>query len=187
VVKTAIMRSFNTSKSLAGITAVFLLLVLPLTTPASVARSLTPNDLVAHSAVILVGRCEESRSGWNASRTQIVTRARYTVAQTVKGSAAMEVTVESLGGIVDGVGMYVPGMPSFDPGADEVLFLVPSGSGRFRVAGMAQGKFRITMTSSRTVVSRDLQGLELLGAPDRRLADGQGLASLLSGVRAAMR
>jgi hypothetical protein len=181
------MRSLTLSKSLTRVCAAVLMLLVPAVCPASIARRMSLSELTGLSTVIAIGRCEEARSHWNPTHTQIVTRARYAVANTVKGTLPAEITVETLGGVVDGVGMYVPGVPSFHPGADEVLFLVRSGTGSYRVVGMAQGQFRISIVDSRTIVSRELRGLELLGAPDRRLADGKALSSLMREVRSALR
>jgi hypothetical protein len=177
----------NVVKASIGLFSLLAALLAPGACPASVARRLTLSELVEVSTVIAIGRCEETRAQWNPARTQIVTRARYTVASAIKGSPSSEITVETLGGVADGVGMFVPGVPSFHAGADEILFLVRSGAGPYRVAGMAQGQFRISIAGARTIVSRDLRGLELLGAPDRRLADGQSLATLLREVRVELR
>ncbi len=150
---------------------------------ASVARRLTLEDLADHATNIVVGHCAGVESRWNDDHTQIVTVARYDVADDLKGELRGSVEVESLGGEVGDIGMYVPGMPAFVSGADEVLFLSP-GKGTFEVVGMAQGQFRISFPAASTspIVRRPLSGLELLGADDARLSDGS-LSSFIRVIR----
>jgi hypothetical protein len=153
---------------------------------ASVARRMTLEELVAGATNVVVGRCIGFESAWTDDRSRIVTTARYAVAQDLVGEAAGEVMVETLGGEVDGVGMYVAGMPTFETGRDEVLFLRARGDEPFAVVGMAQGQFRIGFPTATAapIVERRFEGLELVGPDDSRLAS-QSLSRFLRTIRAA--
>lgn len=153
---------------------------------ASIARRLGLEELVAASTNVVVGRCVGVESAWTADRSRIVTTARFAVAQDLVGDAAGEVLVETLGGEVGGMGMYVAGMATFEVGRDEVLFLTSRGGEPFAVVGMAQGQFRIQFPTSTAhpIVERRFEGLELVGADDTRLAN-QSLSHFLRMVRVA--
>jgi hypothetical protein len=148
---------------------------------------MTLDQLVEHSTNIIVGRCAATESVWNSDRTQIVTVAHYDVAEDLQGELTGSVDVEALGGEVGEVGMYVPGMPSFSPGHDDVLFLAARSDGRFEVVGMAQGQFRISFPSASAapVVDCPLEGLELQGSPDGRL-ERQNLSRFVRTIRDAV-
>jgi hypothetical protein len=134
---------------------------------ASVARRVSLQELVQASTVIVLARCEHVESRWTPDRTQIVTTAVYRTAESYKGTPERQFKVAALGGGADGMGMYVPGMPSFAPGRDEVLFLEPLTADVFQVVGMAQGQFVVsTGDSSGRRVGRKMRGIELIGPAD---------------------
>lgn len=151
---------------------------------ASVARSLTLEELAERSTNVVVGHCAGLESMWSADGTRIVTVARFELAEDIKGGLVGQIEVEALGGEVGETGMYVPGTPTFEIGADEVLFVAGREDGRFEVVGMAQGQFRIAFTgpSMAPVVERRLEGLELLGSSDPRLRRGS-LSDFVQAVR----
>lgn len=160
----------------------------PYTVEASVARSMTLEDLVDHSTNIVTGRCLSTTTEWNADWTKIVTVARYAIAEDLKGDAAGEIEVETLGGEIGEIGMYVPGMPTFQTGSDDVLFLTNRGTGAFEIVGMSQGKFQISFdtVSAPPIVERSLEGMQLVGPRDPRL-ERQRLSAFVRAVRLAVR
>ena len=137
---------------------------------AAVSRRLSLPELVGGSTSIVVATCRTAQSRWTPDRSQIETVATYDVVETLKGPARSAVTVVSLGGVVDGVGMYVSGMPSFVPGRQELLFLSTSDASSMKVVGMAQGQFHVTRDSFGVEsVSRSSNGTNLLGPKDPAL------------------
>jgi hypothetical protein len=145
-------------------------LVAPAPSHASVARRMHLQEMVATSSTIVLAHCESARSAWTPDRSQIVTVAVYQAMEVFKGAPAHRFSVVTLGGVVDGVGQHVSGMPAFQPGRQEILFLT-SGDGARRVVGMAQGQFIVApaKTGGGRIV-RDLRGLSLFGADDPSLA-----------------
>ncbi len=160
----------------------------PNTVQASAARSMTLEDLVDHSTNIVTGRCVATTTEWNADRTKIVTVARYAIAEDIKGDVVGEIEVETLGGEIGEIGMYVPGMPTFQTGSDDVLFLTNQRTGTFEIVGMSQGKFRISFetVSAPPIVERSLEGMQLVGPRDSRL-ERQRLSAFVRAVRLALR
>lgn len=168
-------------------TGLLLVLVAAAIVPAraALARSLRLEELVSHSTNVVVGHCTSAEARWNDDHTQIVTVARYDVADDLKGDLRGSVDVVTLGGEVGDVGMYVSGMPTFSAGDDSVLFLTAGDAG-YEVVGMSQGKFKVAFAtpSSSPVVVRPLGGLELVGDDDERLDVGS-LSTFVRTVRAA--
>jgi hypothetical protein len=155
---------------------------------ASVARSLALDELARESDAIVVARCLAVASRWNDAHTQIITEAVYAPSSVEKGRIHRRFSVVALGGVADGLGMYVVGMPTFAEGREEVLFLSAGSAGEWRCVGMAQGQFIVATTSAgeRRVVGRDLNGLELAGDVDARLAP-QPLAAFVGNIRRTAR
>lgn len=115
---------------------------------------------------IVLGKVERVQSRWTGDRRMIVTEITVRVAERWKGGQATEVTLLQPGGVVDGIGQVISGMPRFEAGEEVVLFLESQGGGRFLVAGLAQGKYRVERSSDgRAVfaVPAPLDGLELVG------------------------
>lgn len=153
------------------------------TAQASTSRRLTLVQLVGASSTIVVATCRSTVAQWTPDRTQIETVATYDVIETLKGSTVQSFTVVSLGGEVDGIGMHVSGMPAFERGRRELLFLTRSKSAAMKVVGMAQGQFEITIDSTgASLIGRRTNGTALLGPVDPAL-NTRRLDSLTSSVR----
>lgn len=154
--------------------ALFLLLVSSLPALASVSRRVTLAELVGRSTSIVVATCTSVRSRWTPDRSQIETVAVYDVVETLKGASRQRLTVVALGGVVDGVGMYVSGMPAFVPDRRELLFLAPSDASSMVVVGMAQGQFHISRDAyGSSSVTRSLADTQLIGPKDPALETNQ--------------
>ena len=92
----------------------------------------------------------------------------------------------TLGGVADGVGQHVSGMPACRPGRQEVLFLT-GGDDAHRVVGMAQGQFIVAPSKAGgNRIVRDLRGLSLFGAEDPSL-ELRSLDDLRSAIKALVR
>jgi hypothetical protein len=98
-------------------------------------------DLTKRVPLIVVGRCDELQSAWNAENTLITTTATYSIERVVKGRhASRDLAVQQLGGTVGPITQAVLGGPRFRVGERSLLFLVPDGAGQMRVYGLARGK-----------------------------------------------
>lgn len=118
--------------------------------PAARAASVRPlglQELVSKADVIVVGVAQEQQSRFRPDHSAIVTDVAFEPEQVLKGSAApgVRLFVTHLGGVVDGVGLQVPGEVLFEPGERALLFLRRSSSDpdTLRVVGMAQGKLAV--------------------------------------------
>jgi hypothetical protein len=80
-------------------------------------------DKVQQADTIVVADHIGSRSSKDASGRWIVTHNRFRVQQTMKGSSLGEVVVVTPGGTVDGVHQETIGVPKFEPGDRNILFL----------------------------------------------------------------
>ena len=132
----------------------------------------TLDELVQKSGRIIVGKCISRESRWNDRNTLILTTARFTVRETLKGSTDGFVSVVTVGGTLDGITQTVSGMPIFEPEEEVLLFLEPSKNGHWQPLGMSQGKFRILrnrLTGEEEVI-HSLSGLELYDPISRSLS-----------------
>ncbi len=150
-----------------SLTLLSVLLVLPLVlchpAAASMLRSLSTADLVTRAERIVVGTVESQNAHWvDESHSAIVTDVRIRVTRGLKGAGDGQViTVRSLGGSVDGIGMRVFGEASYTPAEEVLLFAERRGEAYYSV-GMAQGKLRVSTEGGQKTVRSDLSGAELL-------------------------
>jgi hypothetical protein len=124
-------------------------------------------EMVQKADLIVVGVPITRASAWNPEHTRIYTTTTFRVDESLKGQAGETVVIETLGGVVGGVGLMVPGMPEFKPQEKNLVFLIQGRhAGTHRVLGWAQGRFRIEndLATGREMISRNLNGLSLMGA-----------------------
>lgn len=93
-------------------------------------------DAVVRAQVVKVS------SRWTRDGGRIVTDVELRVAEAWKGGVERTIVVMQPGGVVGDLGQHVEGAATFAPGEEVVLFLEARG-GRFTVAGMAQGRFKV--------------------------------------------
>lgn len=100
---------------------------------------------MAERAQLLVeGTVTETKCRWDESHRYIITEAQVEISRTLKGKAGVQtITVRTLGGEVDGVGLYVSGAPRFVNGEETLLFLERHPVKDWRVVGLNQGKFTL--------------------------------------------
>lgn len=136
------------------------------TADSTLALGLSLEDMVQQSDVIAIGSCSETQSVWVGN--SLVTLAKVSVNETLKGNENSDLTVALPGGVDANrkfpVAMSYPGAPRLTPGEDVFLFLNTSDevSGSYTVAGFSQGKFSIVKDEDgELMVSRDLRQMSL--------------------------
>ena len=153
---------------------------------AATQRALDLPALVEGADIIIVGRAVEAETAWNPEHTRIYTHTTFTVEESLKGEQQDTLVIETLGGIAEGLGMIVPGMPVFRPGERDVIFVTTGRqTGTHRVLGWAQGRFRIqreTKTRQESL-SRKLVGISLLSRLDPTLKSIRYLDELQEAIR----
>ncbi len=102
-------------------------------------------------------RVDLPESRWSGDGRRILTDVEIQVTETLKGQAGGTVLVTQPGGRVGDIGQRVSGLAAFTPGEEVVLFLERRGTRSFRVAGMAQGKYK---------VQRSADGTRVLAVPE---------------------
>jgi hypothetical protein len=123
-----------------------LLLVLFLQAPralAAVALPVTVEGLAGASDAVVRGRVDRVVARRSSDGRLIVTYAEIVTASAWRGSPPARVTVVTPGGVVGDLGQRVDGMATFHVGEEVVVFVARAGAGTWRVAGAAQGKFRV--------------------------------------------
>ena len=136
------------------------------TADSTLALALSLEEMVQQSDVIAIGSCTETQSVWVDN--SLVTLAKVSVNETLKGTESTDLTVALPGGVDANrkfpVAMSYPGAPRMTPGEDVFLFLTSSGevAGSYTVAGFSQGKFSIVKDEDgEPMVSRDLRQMSL--------------------------
>jgi len=112
---------------------------------ATLMRGLPLRALCAHSRHIALVSALEARcvSLPIAGRPLIVTETNLRVEESLSKATPerSEITVRTLGGVLDGVGELVHGQAEFSPGVRCVAFLTRAADGSLWVTGMAQGHY----------------------------------------------
>ena len=129
----------------------------------------TFEELVDGATTIFVGETVSRRSQRLESRDGplIVTLVTFNVVETLKGAPGLQMTLEFMGGTVGELTLVVSGMPQFNVGDKDVVFVGRSTSAVSPLVGFAYGRFRI---------SKDDQ----TGRESVRTYDGRNFASTTS-------
>ena len=115
---------------------------------AAVLVHLTLDEMTDQSSAILLGRCVQVESTWNAAHTDIVTNNIFEVQEYYKGNLGRRVTITELGGQVDTWVAEYTGLPRFAVGEEAVLFVWTDPHGGHQVLGLTQGKFAVQRDKS---------------------------------------
>lgn len=101
--------------------------------------------LVDRAELIFTGQVAGQRAEWrsNGGQRSIVTLVTFAVRQIHKGRAESTVTLQFLGGSVDGVTLEVADVPKFKIGERVILFIEGNGSAVSPVIGFSYGKFSL--------------------------------------------
>lgn len=133
-----------------------------LLTASARATTVTPPtfaELVAEAQLIVRARVDAVRAAWvdSPQGRVIKTYVTVTVLKPLKGGAPATLTLQLLGGEIDGQGMQVAGMPRFQPGQVEFLFISGNGARFCPLVGMMHGRYRVLTdpATAREYVARD--------------------------------
>ena len=120
--------------------------------PAS-ATTVQPPDfpqLVSRAASVFRGEVVSLRSELvtRGPDRAIFTRVTFRVTEVIRGAPLpSEVTLEFLGGTVGDLTLEVAGMPRFEPGGREIVFVERSGPQICPLVAMAHGRYRVLLDS----------------------------------------
>jgi hypothetical protein len=111
------------------ITCTTALLLMPLAAQASIARAVSFDEKVGNADSIVLGKCLRTRSEWDASHKWIITYSTFAVSKSFKGGQSGELTIATPGGTVGPMHQHTIGVPQFQPGVENVLFVKQSNLG----------------------------------------------------------
>ncbi len=150
------------------------------------------DSLTQSSDAVVRGKVKATQSRWSADHKRIITEVTIEVAEFFKGGGSPTLVVRQPGGEIDGIGQKVSGLASFSEGEEVVLFLERVETDKYRVAGMAQGKYRVERSSDKRAVFAVPESTEealvidpLTHAPVESDRQPMELASLRAKIRAA--
>lgn len=159
-------------RRLAGLLLLAATLLLPAATRATSVTPPTFAELVAESQLIVRARVQSVRADWVDSPQGRVIKTFVTLAvlKPLKGQAPAELTLQLLGGEIDGHGMQVAGMPRFQPGQLEFLFISGNGVRFCPLVGLMHGRYRVLAdpATGRDYVARN-DGVPLASEHDVQL------------------
>ena len=95
----------------------------PTSAKASVAAAASFDQKVDNAAAIILGRCVKSESRFDPTGRWILTYSTFDVEKSIKGSTGQQVTLVTPGGEVGGIRQETVGVPAFEPGDENVLFI----------------------------------------------------------------
>lgn len=169
-----------------------LLTLCALTAHATTLLRVDVDDLARRAPVVVRGKVAKVQSHWSGDHMRILTDVDITVDEALKGTPEQTVRITQPGGTVGDIGQKIAGLASFKEGEQVVVFLERQSSPGYRVAGMAQGKFKLTPASDgkgTLAVPESTGDAELLDskthAPVAPNAEAMSLESLRSHVKAA--
>jgi hypothetical protein len=121
--------------------------------PPEFATLVNESDYVVHAVAKSVS--SEKRTGPNGG-AKIYTRVEFEVIEVVAGSAPATIALDFLGGRVGSEQMTVEGMPRFQVGDEDILFVSGNGRSICPLYAMMHGRYRVdsTVVSGRKIVTR---------------------------------
>ncbi len=159
-----------------------LAVALAVATPAAAtqANAVSVEEMARQSDLVVRGKVLSTTSRWSEGR--IYTYAEVEVASSLRGEAPAKITAVSPGGVVGDVGQRVDGAASFTKGEEVVLFLGKPDGGKYRVTGLAQGKFLVDGGEARPDTSR-VEFLSTQVRAGERRAEAMSIGELEARVR----
>lgn len=118
-------------------------------------------DVIVHGSVLRSGAQLETFDG----RLEPHTITDLRVIDWLAGSGGEVLTIDEIGGEVNGSGRWIDGTPRYAPREEVIVFLRRLPSGAYRTVGMAQGRFDVVHSiapsagTSATWVERDTSTL----------------------------
>lgn len=119
-----------------------LLLLVPVSASATISRAIAFDEKVDNAAAIVVGKCVGQQAQWNDTREWILTYSTFAVEKTLKGQPAQQITIVTPGGTIGNVTQDIIGVPKFQQGEENVVFVRNSQAGP-TVAFLEQGAYRV--------------------------------------------
>ena len=115
--------------------------------------ALTFDELLAGADEVFIGQVVGQRSVWEESRSGrlIVTQVTFRIERTLKGAPRIQAMLEFMGGTIADETMRVDGVPRFQIGDRDVLFLTGDARPVSPVVGVMQGRFRIVRDPDRGI------------------------------------
>lgn len=149
-------------RSVANCFRILFLVAIVAGAPAVRATTVVPptfSELVAEAQTIARAKvtARECRWAFSPQGRVIKTYVTFTVLKTLKGEARETLTLEFLGGELDGEGMRVEGMPQFAPGDIEIVFVTGNTLRFCPLVAMGHGRYRVLTdpATARRYVARD--------------------------------
>jgi hypothetical protein len=134
---------------------------------ATVAKAIPFEDKVLDADSIILGKCTATRTGWDPSGRWIVTYSTFQVDKAYKGAAVPEVTLLTPGGSVGSLHQETIGVPRFETGKQNVLFVKTTDAGptvlyfdqgAYEVAKDARGELSVQPVASDLVLVNQQSG-----------------------------
>jgi hypothetical protein len=141
----------------------------PVTAQATISRAVKFDEKVEQAASIVVGRVVSQQSSWDASRQRILTYSKIAVEKTLKGSPAQEITIVTPGGTVGDIAQDNVGVPRFQTGDENVVFVRQTGVGP-TVLFFDQGAYRVEKDSGGERIVKPLVSSAVLVDVQRGMA-----------------
>jgi hypothetical protein len=139
-------------------------LLLCLAAQAAIVPSLSVEELVDRSEIIVHGRVTRSWPAWDGAHKYIWTHHEVEIIDPIRGAGFAPVVVSEPGGALDGVEMRFSGALPYALGEEAVVFLYRTPVGYWRT----QGKYTVT---SGTRVRANLRGASLSKLDDLPLVE----------------
>ncbi|MCU0700247.1 MAG: hypothetical protein MUC96_27380 [Myxococcaceae bacterium] len=130
---------------------------------ATVVMSVSVDELIARTPVIVHGTVHRSEVNWDEAHRGIWTWTEIVVRESLKGKPSTTVLVKQPGGAIGELRQSVSGAARFEPGEEVVLFLEPAidEPGAFVIMGLSFGKVTLESNPGAKVAKRNLKGLAL--------------------------
>jgi hypothetical protein len=107
--------------------------------PATILIPMYLDDLTSQSQTVAYGAVVASRVEWDAAHRWIYTIYTVQPSQYLKGNLGAVFELREPGGVLDGVGMKIAGVPQFSIGEEAVFFIWTDPKGYHQVIGFEQG------------------------------------------------
>jgi hypothetical protein len=121
----------------------FIALSLASTLGATTVPSMSFEELVDQSDLVVSGQVTRAWSDWDAEHKYIWTHYEIAVSDTAKGASALTVMVSEPGGVVGDRGFLVAGSVTYAVGENVAVFARKVPNGYLRTTGWSQGKYQI--------------------------------------------
>ncbi len=113
--------------------------------------SMSIEELAQSADTIVIGTVKGSQTRMSGDGARVITDTEIRVRETLKGAPGTVITAMQFGGEFGTIGQRVAGTARFLSGEEVLVFLEKRGD-RFRLVGMAQGKFNLEKSSDGTSV-----------------------------------